>query len=228
MYVLRNCNLIAQLTEGFEGQMADILIDGDKICDIQNPGYNYGEHVKEYDLQGKTLMPGLYDLHTHVAATGFGDMVDGARDKYRTTLDVIQNVQASLKAGFTTLRDSGAESFVCARVRDAIEEGRIVGPNLTVCGHLMSPTEPSNNANEYSIRTIHEVDGFDSIRKGVRDEIRDGADYIKYVASGAISLKGSNPFVPIAHFEEIKTLVEEAAFKGRYVAAHVHGAESIM
>lgn len=228
MFVLKNCRLIPQLTEGYEKTMGDVLICGDRIREIAEQGHDFNEEVTEvYDLAGKTLMPGLYDLHTHVAATGLGDMVDGGRDEYRTTLDVIQNVQASLKAGFTTLRDSGAEPFVCACVRDAIDEGRIVGPNLTICGRLMSPTELSNHANEYSRKTIHEVDTLDTIRKGVRDEIRDGADYVKYVASGATSLKGSNPFIPIAHYRELECLVKEAAFKGRYVAAHVHGAESI-
>lgn len=227
MYILRNCKLIPELTEGFDGTAADILIDGEKICSISPPGTDFGLCDGEYDLQGKTLMPGMYDLHTHVANSGFGDMVDGARDEYKTILDTVHNVQASLCAGFTTLRDSGSEPFVCARVRDAIDEGRIIGPNLTCPGRLMSPTEINNNYTSYSERTIHEVDTLDSIRKGVRDEIRDGADYIKYVASGVVSLENSNPFIPIAHFEEVKAIVEEAAFKGRYVGAHVHGAESV-
>lgn len=226
MYVLRNCKLIPELTEGYASDYGDVLVLDDKIEQIMPCGHDFGS-VKEIDLNGKTLMPGLYDLHTHVSYSGFGDMHDGGRDAYQVTVDTIKHVQRCLRAGFTTLRDSGGQPFVCARVKEAIDKGEIEGPNMTVCGRLMSPTELGNNANPFVESTIHEVDTLDSIRKGVREEIRDGADYIKYVASGAISLKGSDPFVPIATEEEIRTLVKEAAFKGRYVAAHVHGTESI-
>lgn len=227
MYILRNCKLIPALTEGYDGELCDVLIDGDIISQIQNPGYCFSSKVKEYDLQGKTLMPGMYDLHTHLSYSGYGDMHDGGRDAYRTVLDTVMHAQNCLRAGFTSLRDSGGEPFVCARVKEAIDTGAIVGPNLTVCGRLMSPTELSNNANPFVEKTIHEVNTPEEIRTGVREEIRDGANYIKYVASGAISLKGSDPFVPIATNEEIEALVKEAAFKGKYVAAHVHGTECI-
>lgn len=228
MYILRNCRLIKELTEGFDGEYGDIMIDGGYISAVEKVGYDFENKVKEYDLKGMTVMPGMFDIHTHINETGKGNFNDVNRDSYQTAIDTVKNVQDCLYSGFTTLRDSGGEPYVCLRVKEAIEEGKINGPNLIVCGRLMSPTEPGNAGNSFVKRTIHEVDSIQGIRKAVREEIRDGADYIKYVASGAISLKGSNPGTPICTYEEVETVVREAAFKGRYVAAHCHDTESIL
>ena len=227
MYVLRNCHLIKELTEGFCGNEADVLIDDGVIAAIEPCGKKF-PCAKEYDLSGKTLMPGMYDLHTHIQYTGYGDMHDGGRNEYQITLDAIKHSQACLMAGFTTLRDSGGIPNLNAHVREYFDEDLITGPNLSVCGMLMSPTEPGNKVNLWASRTVHEVDTAETIRIGVREEVRNGADYIKYVASGSISMKGSDPKRPISTFEEIKTLVDEARFKGRYVGAHCHDNNSIV
>lgn len=227
MYILRNCRFIPELTEGFKEEYGDILISEEKIEEIKSRGYDFGK-IREYDLNGMMLMPGMYDLHTHIQYTGYGDMHDGGRDEYSIVLDTVRHAQASLNAGFTTLRDSGGIPVLNARVKEYFDDGRIVGPDLTVCGRLMSPTELGNKANLWADRTVHEVDTAETIRKGVREEVRDGADYIKYVAGGSISMKGSDPLAPISTFEEVKTLVDEAAFKGRYVGAHCHNTASIL
>lgn len=228
MYVLRNCRLVPELTEDYDSEYADIVIEGQRIADIVMPGKVGGSIERVYDAEGCTVMPGMFDLHTHISYTGFGDLHDGGRSEYKMLLDTIRHVTDCLNAGFTTLRDSGGRPGLCASVRDAIDEGNLIGPDIKVCGRLMSPTELGNKANKWADETIHEIDSFDSIRKGVREEVRDGADYIKYVASGAVTLKGSNPKIPIATCEEVKKVVEEAAFKGRYVAAHCHDTDSIL
>lgn len=227
MYILRNCHLIPELTEGFSGEQADILIDKGVVAAIEPCGAEF-PGVMEYNLSGRTLMPGMYDLHTHIQYTGHGDMHDGGRDEYQITLDAIKHSQACLMAGFTTLRDSGGIPNLNAHIKEYFDEGLITGPNLSVCGMLMSPTEAGNKVNLWASRTVHEVDTAETIRIGVREEVRNGADYIKYVASGSISMKGSDPKRPISTFEEIKTLVEEAGFKGRYVGAHCHDNNSII
>ncbi len=226
MIVLRNCHLIPEFTEEYSGNMADVLIENGVIARIEPCGYAFDAAVS-YDLGGKTLMPGMYDLHTHIQYTGYGDMHDGGRDDYQITLDAIKHAQACLYAGFTTLRDSGGIPHLNSHIKEYFEEGHITGPNLIVCGMLMSPTELGNKVNTWASRTVHEVDTAETIRIGVRQEVRNGADYIKYVASGSISMKGSDPKRPISTFEEIRTLVEEAAFKGRYVGAHCHDSSSI-
>lgn len=228
MYVLQNCRVVPELTENYDLDVADILIEDQKIVDVVKPGTAYDNVEKMFDIKGMTVIPGMYDLHTHISYTGYGDLHDGGRSEYRILLDTIKHITDCLNAGFTTLRDSGGKPGLCASIRDAIDEGRLIGPDLKVCGRLMSPTELGNKANKWADETIHEVDSFDSIRKGVREEVREGADYIKYVASGAVTLKGSNPKIPIATFEEVKKVVEEAAFKGRYVAAHCHDTSSIL
>lgn len=227
MIVLRNCHLIPELTEGYSGEEADVVIDDGVITSIEPCGV-LADHTAEYDLKGKTLMPGMYDLHTHIQYTGHGDMHDGGRDEYQITLDAIKHSQACLMAGFTSLRDSGGIPNLNAHVKEYFEEGWVTGPNLSVCGMLMSPTEPGNKVNLWASRTVHEVDTAETIRLGVREEVRNGAEYIKYVASGSISMKGSDPKRPISTFEEIKTLVDEAAFKGCYVGAHCHDNNSII
>ena len=227
MLVLKNCHLIPDLTEGFDGDKADVLIQ-DGVIGARAPcGTDFGP-CPQYDLKGRTLMPGMYDLHTHIQYTGYGDMHDGGRDEYQITLDAVKHAQACLMAGFTTLRDSGGIPNLNTHVKEYFDQGVLTGPNLIVCGMLLSPTEPGNKVNLWASRTVHEVDTPETIRIGVREEVRNGADYIKYVASGSISMKGSDPKRPISTFEEIKTLVDEAAFKGRYVGAHCHDNGSIL
>lgn len=227
MYILRNCRFVPELTEGYTEMFGDILVDGSLIAAVEPEGYTFGAGIKEYDMHHKTVMPGMFDIHTHVNETGKGNYNDVNRDEYQTALDTLKNVQDCLYAGFTTLRDAGGEPYVCLRVKQAIESGKVDGPNLIVCGRLMSPTEPGNHSNNFVRKTIHEVDAVSDIRRAVREEIRDGADYIKYVVSGAISLPGSVPGAPICTYEEIEAVVKEAAFKGRYVGAHAHDAESV-
>lgn len=228
MYVLKNCRLVPELTEDYNSEFADIVIEGQRIVDITGPEKACCSAERVFDAEGCTVMPGMFDLHTHISYTGFGDLHDGGRSEYKILLDTIKHVTDCLNAGFTTLRDAGGKPGLCASVRDAIDDGSLVGPDIKVCGRLMSPTELGNKANKWADETIHEIDSSDSIRKGVREEVRDGADYIKYVASGAVTLKGSNPKIPIATYEEVKKVVEEAAFKGRYVAAHCHDTDSIL
>ena len=107
-------------------------------------------------------------------------------------------------AGFTTLRDVGSYFNVAVELRDAINAGKIVGPNIIASGKIVTPTE---NGNDFFAGLYNEADGPDEIRKAVREEMKNGADFIKIMGTGAV--------------------VEAAKFKDTYVATHCHGTRAI-
>lgn len=130
MYVLKNCRLVPELTEDYNSEFADIVIEGQRIVDITGPEKACCSAERVFDAEGCTVMPGMFDLHTHISYTGFGDLHDGGRSEYKILLDTIKHVTDCLNAGFTTLRDAGGKPGLCASVRDAIDDGLLENPAI--------------------------------------------------------------------------------------------------
>ena len=188
-----------------------------------------------YDLGSATILPGLIDLHTHL--TGKVE-IQWEDQLLRTTpgqsaIFGVKNARDTLLAGFTTCRDMGPTwSFVDVDLRDAIEQGVVPGPRLQVAGNYVSATGGAGDARQFSIyvdvpliRNL--ADGVDEVRKAVRTNLKNGADFIKILATGAVLSKGIPPGAQQYSEEELRAAVEEAARWGRYVAAHAHGTEGI-
>jgi imidazolonepropionase-like amidohydrolase len=176
------------------------------------------------DLSKSTVMPGLFDAHTHLCMT-----VRSGRDNgnyYYTTLndpaaaravDGVVNARAMLEAGFTTVRDVGNEgNYACTSVRRAIERGRIPGPTMLNAGRIMAPyggqfhlqpDKPELAEPEYFF-----ADTRDELLKGVRENAHYGAQVIKLVVDDQRYI-----YSP----EDIRFVVEEAGKMGLKVAAHV-------
>jgi imidazolonepropionase-like amidohydrolase len=136
-------------------------------------------------------------------------------------------------AGFTTCRDMGPTwPYVDIDLRKAIDEGVVPGPRLIVAGNYVSATGGAGDARQFSIYVDVPIvqnlaDGPDAIRHVVRTNLKQGADFIKILATGAILSKGIPPGAQQYSEEEMHTAVEEAARWGRFVAAHAHGTEGI-
>lgn len=187
------------------------------------------------DLGDATLLPGLIDLHTHLTGDERVHWED-ALLKTTPAHDALwgaRNARVTLMAGFTTCRDMGPTwPFTDVALRNAINEGLVPGPRLVVAGNYVSSTGGAGDARQFSpyvdvpiVRNL--ADGPDEVVKAVRTNLKQGADFIKILATGAVLSKGISPGAQQYSDAEIQAAVTEARRWGRPVAAHAHGAEGI-
>jgi imidazolonepropionase-like amidohydrolase len=226
----------AQLIDGRGGApMASpvVIINGDRIERVGS-GLAIPSGARVIDLAGATLLPGLIDLHTHLTSTG----VHWEDELLKTTpgqaaLHGAHNALVTLLAGFTTCRDMGPTwPFTDIDLRKAIDDGVVPGPRLSVAGNYVSPTGGAGDARQFSIYVDVPIvrnlaDGPDEIRKAVRTNLKQGADFIKILGTGAVNSKGAPPGSQQYTEAEMHVAVEEAARWGKHVAAHLHGTDGI-
>jgi imidazolonepropionase-like amidohydrolase len=192
-----------------------------------------GAHV--VDLGDATLLPGLIDLHTHLTGDERVHWEDALvrSTPVRDALWGARNARVTLLAGFTSVRDMGpAWPYVDVELRRAINDGAVPGPRMIVAGSYVSSTGGAADARQFStyldvplVRNL--ADGVDEITKAVRTNFKNGADFIKIFATGAMLSTGIAPGAQPYSDEEIKAAVVEAQRWGRQVAAHAHGAAGI-
>ena len=225
----------ARLIDGRGGppqSPAVVLIRGDRIEAVSNVTVPAGARV--IDLGRATLLPGLIDLHTHLTSTG----VHWEEELLKTTpgeaaLHGAHNALVTLMAGFTTCRDMGPTwPYTDIDLRKAIDHGVVPGPRILASGNYVSPTGGAGDARQFSIYVDVPIvknlaDGPDEVRKAVRTNLKQGADFIKILGTGAVLSKGAPPGGQQYTEEEMHVAVEEAARWGRHVAAHVHGTAGI-
>ncbi len=194
--------------------------------------------ARTIDLAGRTLMPGLIDLHVHVMATQLDLSAQVALPDALVTMRAVPLLAAMLRRGFTTVRDAGGAGY---GLKCAIAEGTVPGPRLYVSGHALSQTGGHGDTRARSdyLRPVggcgcfragalsRVVDGVDAVRRAVREELQMGADQIKIMASGGIA----SPTDPIAAWgyadDEIRAIVHEANARQTYVMAHAYTADAI-
>lgn len=227
--------------DSIAGEMLEghaVRVDGNHIVDVVPVGA-----VSESDvtrLHGMTLLPGLIDVHTHLAVPlddgqGYAAVVQrsGAQD----AMLGVKHAQETLRAGFTTVRDIGAwRAFTDLALRDAIVEGWVTGPRMACAGAFV--TSPGGGGDITGLAVdIDEVVprelrfgvtlGVDQMRSTVRQILRYGGDFIKVLATGAVLTAGTKPGAPEFTEDELCAAVETAAEAGTYVAAHAHGPAGI-
>ncbi|MEE5121267.1 amidohydrolase family protein [Pseudomonas alliivorans] len=216
----------------------EIVIQGERIVDVRAEGGPSGPHDQVIDLGGKTLMPGLIDCHVHVLASnanlGMNALQPNAIIMYRA----LPILSAMLDRGFTTVRDAGGADWALAR---SIQMGLIPGPRIFASGKALSQTGGHGDMRARGELLLNEpcsccfragaiarvVDGVDNVRLAVREELQQGANQIKIMASGGVS----SPTDPIANTQyseaEIRAIVDEAAAANTYVMAHAYTARAI-
>jgi len=227
----------ARLIDGRGGapvEPAMVRIEGDRITEV-GTSLPVPAGARVIDLGGATLLPGLIDLHTHLTDR-FGVHWEEALTTTtppEAALWGAKNARDTLLAGFTTCRDMGPSwPYVDVALRNAIEQGAVPGPRLLVAGNYVSSTGGAGDARQFSIYVDVPIvknlaDGPEEITKAVRTNFKNGADFIKILATGAVLSKGIPPGSQQYSDAEIRAAVEEANRWGRPVAAHAHGAGGI-
>jgi imidazolonepropionase-like amidohydrolase len=186
------------------------------------------------NLHGKTLMPGLIDLHVHVMASQLNLASQVNLPNVFVTLRAVPILKGMLRRGFTTVRDAGGAGLP---LKQAIATGLTQGPRMFVAGRALSQTGGHGDMNAQTdfiagklqcaccVRVgaiARVVDGVDALRRAVREEFQMGADQIKIMASGGVA----SPTDPVGAFgyseDEIRAVTAEARGRGTYVMAHAY------
>ncbi|MDX2000279.1 MAG: amidohydrolase family protein [Thermoanaerobaculia bacterium] len=191
------------------------------------------------DLPDHTCLPGLLDLHTHLTdepANTADFRIYLERDEGEHLRRARHHAEATLSAGFTTVRDVGTYvSWLDRTLRDEIRAGKTPGPRMQIAGfYLTIPggggdlTVPGVPDTEVPVRLRAGVArGPEAFRARAQEAVAGGADVLKVIASGAVLAFGGVPAAPEMTPEEIAAVVAVAHGAGLRVAAHAHGAQSI-
>lgn len=225
-----------KLIDGLGGIPIDesvIVIEGSNIVDVGLRGQVELPDEKDadfFEVNGKTIIPGLIDTHTHIQLSKGEMEFDFLRQSVPLkTVKAASNAQKALEAGFTTIRDLGAENLIDIGVRDAINEKIIEGPRMLVSGYKIMPTGADFQVYppEVSIGGRFTMDTPDEARKAVRKLLALGVDVVKIMTSGRTFRKSSSPNAYALTLEEAEIVVSEAHNQGVKVSAHVHGAKGV-
>ena len=214
-----------------------LLVEGDKIkqagpvADITKSAPPNGRVI---DLGNVTVLPGLIDCHTHVTSQPENYYEDIFR---KSPIDVATTshiyARRTLLAGFTTIRNVGADEYTDLALRRAIDDGKVPGPRMLCSAVALGSTGGHADLNGFSPYLDFKLiapgiaNGPDEIRQAVRRNIKFGADWIKILASAGVLSEEEAVGAPQYSQEEMKAAVDEAALWGRKVAAHAHGTEAI-
>jgi len=216
-------------------EMVTIILDGKTIQTVNRGYLDPGKKDTLIDLKDFTILPGLMDMHTHLSGQSSPKRY---MEKFYMDLDEyayrsIPYAKKTLMAGFTTVREVGG--IISNSIRDAINEGHIIGPRIFSAGKSIATTgghaDPSSGLN---MRFMGDpgpkdgvINGTRDAKKAVRQRYKNGADLIKITATGGVLSIAKNSKNPQFTEDEIRAIVETADDYDMHVAAHAHGAEGM-
>lgn len=230
--VIHAGHVLADPGEPALGPQTIVVRDG-RIVSIapgfQGPGAQ-DPQARLVDLSDAYLLPGLVDLHVHMAIDMHSDAQTNASEA-RLALATAGYARKLLDAGVTTVRDVGDNTGVTLAVRDAIARGQLAGPRIVAAGRIISRTgghgarRPMPGDIPYRPAGC---DGVESCRRAVREDVEQGSDWIKVTVSGSGREAGGAADAPPNLFEdEMRAVAEAAKQAGRPVAAHAHSTAAI-
>lgn len=215
--ILKNFSLVPELSGGLDGRGLAMELKDGKIAALCADTEPVAETA--FDCGGRTLLPGFLDIHTHLNGLGRDRDAD-VNVPMKVLVTAAELARHYLDYGFTTIRDCGSIVRASIYTRELVQQGLIEGPRILACGQTVCPTEVSVSGSMLGMDSIS--DGPDEVRRHVRREFAEGADFIKIYASGSAFNPKGKPLQPIMMEDEVRMAVQVAAMKGSYVAAHAH------
>ena len=236
--VVRAGTLLAVPGQAPEANRTLVIRDG--LIEAVHAGYpGLGElgldDAREIDLRDAFVLPGLIDLHTHITMElGPTNKLDAVTlTPVDHALNGVVFLERTLKAGFTTIRNTGGDPEVMFSLRRGVEAGKIAGPRIVAAGAGVANTGGHADFHGYRQEILDLFassgicDGADDCRRAVRAQIKRGADWIKITATGGVLSETAAGVQQQLFDDELEAIVETAAMMGREVAAHAHGTDGI-
>ncbi len=214
----------ARLFDGTGTEVRDgaaVLVEDGVISTVTNATVPPPTGAQTLDLEGRMLLPGLIDVHTH-ASGRLPTTLRGAEEALAGTAAHFMQAELRerLRAGVTTIRVVGSQGTRPQEARQAMRYGAFRGPRVLTCGRIISATAPGGR---FYGDMYREADGPDDLRRAVREQIRAGADFIKVMTTGARSNELEDPEPLQLTDAEFAALVDESHRMGFKVAAHAEG-----
>ena len=209
-----------------------ITVTNRRITAIGRQGAALPKDADVTDFAGKTLLPGLIDMHVHLDSLAEIGGYNGLQytDSF-WGMAAVKNARDMLMAGFTTVRNVGSSNYHDVGLKQAIDEGYAVGPRIVPAAYALGATgghcdetylPPSFNRKSPAVG-----DGVQQLRQRVREQRKYGAEVIKVCATGGVFSRNTEPGQQQLSVEELTAIADEAHQWGLKVAAHAHGAEGI-
>lgn len=212
---------------------ADVVVEDGRIVDV-GPGLDADDAV---DVDGRHLIPGMFDCHIHVAGTydDFDETAVMHRPFSYAFFRIPETLRTILRRGITTVRDAAGADL---GVKRAVEDGVLVGPRMQISVQMLSMTGghadatlPSGGVSPWGVvypgMPSGVCDGVAGVEAKVREVVAAGADVIKIASSGGFLSPLDDPNLPHFTEYEVATIVRTAGDLGRWVMSHAHGAEGI-
>lgn len=225
------CGRLMDVRSGAVASQAVIVIEGERITAV---GSNVviPANAEVIDLGRMTVLPGLIDCHTHLTfepdKLGYSSLGISIP---REALTGAKNARLTVEAGFTTVRNVGANGYSDVALHDAINAGEIPGPRVIASGPALGITgghcDDTLLAPEFHRVGEGVADGISAVMQKTREVIKYGAGVIKICSTGGVLSLGDDPKASQYTLDEMKAIVGEAHRLGRKVAAHAHGGDGI-
>ncbi len=217
------------------GPSTVVVRDG-RVAEIR-PGYVEHPDARSIDLRDRTLLPGLIDTHVHFSFSPETKLWSAAVDTPEdVALFAFSNAKKTLEAGFTTVRDVGSDGYSIHALRDAINDGTVVGPRIFLSGTSLSIVGGHGDMSGLNRKTTEALFPYDytgactgavECALRVREAAKYGADLIKITSTGGIMSQQARGLGQHLTDEELTSIVTTAHSLGLKVAAHAHGGEGV-